>query len=196
MNWMDQLAKLDMHTILEWLDRYESLGPLPGILLPFTESFLPFLPLIVFVVANASAYGPLEGFLYSWIGAIGGSACMFWLSRWLGRKFNPYLHRRMPKIARALEWIEQRGFTPIFLLTCFPFTPSFLITLVSGISTIPFRRFLLAVMGGKAVMLFCLSVLGYDLNALVQEPWRMALALALIAAMWFAGKRLEARYKL
>ena len=45
--------------------QYRALGPVLGILLPFLESFLPFLPLAVFVVANASAFGLWLGFLLS-----------------------------------------------------------------------------------------------------------------------------------
>ncbi|MDY0407842.1 TVP38/TMEM64 family protein [Paracerasibacillus soli] len=59
---------LDEEQILELLEKYRSLGPLPGILLPFIESFLPFLPLFAFVFANAAAYGLWQGFLLSWIG--------------------------------------------------------------------------------------------------------------------------------
>src|SRR5690625_6623904 len=55
--------------IMQLLQDYERLGPLPGILLPFIEALLPFLPLVVFVFANAAAYGLLKGFLYSWIGS-------------------------------------------------------------------------------------------------------------------------------
>ena len=50
----------DYDYIMELLNNYESLGPLPGILLPFIEAFLPFLPLIVFVLANGAAYGLLK----------------------------------------------------------------------------------------------------------------------------------------
>lgn len=39
---------------LEELDRF---GPLPGILLPLLEAFLPFLPLVAFVLANSVVYG-------------------------------------------------------------------------------------------------------------------------------------------
>src|SRR5690625_7258531 len=59
--------------IMELLNSYEALGPLPGFLLPFIEAFLPFLPLFVFVIANAAAYGLLEGFLLSWAGASTGA---------------------------------------------------------------------------------------------------------------------------
>ena len=46
---------LTAENLLELTRDYRSLGPLIGFLLPFLEAFLPFLPLFVFVFANASA---------------------------------------------------------------------------------------------------------------------------------------------
>ena len=55
-----------MDTFTNLTQDYRALGPIIGILLPFLEAFLPFLPLIVFIVANVTAYGLLFGFLLSW----------------------------------------------------------------------------------------------------------------------------------
>ena len=65
----EYISTLNKEDIIELLDKYESLGPLPGFLLPFVESFLPFLPIIVIVMGNAAAYGLWKGFLFSWTGA-------------------------------------------------------------------------------------------------------------------------------
>src|SRR5690625_7844506 len=70
--------------IMELLNDYEKLGPLPGILLPFIEAFLPFLPLFVFVFANAAAYGLLKGFLLFWAGSVLGSIIVFLIISKLG----------------------------------------------------------------------------------------------------------------
>ena len=53
----------EVDKIIELSQHYRALGPLIGILLPFIESFLPFLPLFVFVFANASAFGLGYGIL-------------------------------------------------------------------------------------------------------------------------------------
>jgi uncharacterized membrane protein YdjX (TVP38/TMEM64 family) len=68
--------------------------------------------------------------------------------------------------------------------------------MVSGLSTIPFRTFALAIFLGKAVMIFVLAFIGHDLEALVEQPWRLVLVVAVIVGLWFGGKRLEVRYKL
>ena len=76
---------MDVEKIIELAQHYKALGPLLGLLLPFIESFLPFLPLFVFVFANAGAYGLWYGFLLSWAGTVVGSYAVFLIVRKYGR---------------------------------------------------------------------------------------------------------------
>src|SRR5699024_1063557 len=112
----------DYDYIMELLNNYESLGPLPGILLPFIEAFLPFLPLLVFVMANAAAYGLWKGFILSWAGACVGAIMVFLLIRKLGDKRLFRAISRNKQVVRVTTWVERHGFGPLFLLMCFPFS--------------------------------------------------------------------------
>ncbi|WP_206424253.1 TVP38/TMEM64 family protein [Cohnella candidum] len=195
--WEDMTAHLkniDLQDIQALLDRYSRLGPLPGILLPLLEALMPFLPLVVFVVANASAYGLWAGFLYSWIGACLGALIVFSLARWFGRRYGERIRRRYPRTERFFTWVERKGFTPIFLLSCFPFSPSALVNISAGLSKMPLHTFFTAIFLGKAVMIFMLSFLGSDLQAMAEQPWRIAAAIAVLVVMWYGGKKLEKRY--
>ncbi|NBD27509.1 TVP38/TMEM64 family protein [Paenibacillus glycinis] len=195
-NWLRQLKGMDLEHLQRTLESYSAFGPLPGILLPFAEAFIPVLPLLVFVAANANIYGLFLGSLYSWIGVCGGSILLFWLSRKLGGHFGGWLRRRFPRAAKLLAYIERKGFTPIFLFACFPFSPSALINIISGLSGISMRSFVLAVLLGKAVMIFAVSLLSFNIGDLTEQPWRILLALVLLVVMWFGGKKLESRYQL
>src|SRR5688572_4501216 len=140
-NWLQYIKHLDLDSIQWTLESYSQWGPLPGILLPMVESFLPVLPLFLIIAANANIYGLWLGFILSWIGVTAGAISVFWISRKLGRNVKGWLERRFPKSARFFNWVERKGFTPLFLLACFPFTPSVVITVVSGLSKVPFRTF-------------------------------------------------------
>src|SRR5690625_1623650 len=109
--------------IMDLLEDYESLGPLPGILFPFIEALLPFLPLVVFVLANSAAYGLFKGFLYSWIGASLGSIIVFSIIRRLGKRKLFIRIRKNEQVQKVTSWVERHGFGPLFLLLCFPFSP-------------------------------------------------------------------------
>jgi len=194
LEWLRELKQMDMEQVQHTLESYSAYGPLPGILLPLIEAFLPILPLILFVAVNANVYGLWLGFLYSWLGVSGGAVLVFLLSRRIGRRFGAWLQRRYPATSRFFHWIEQKGFTPIFLLACFPFSPSALVNIAAGLSTVPFHTFLTAILLGKAVMIFMVSLVSFDISQMVHEPWRPIVAVVVLVVMWYGGKQLEARY--
>lgn len=179
----------------ELLKSYESLGPLPGILLPFLEAFLSFLPLVVFVAANGAAYGLLKGFLYSWIGASGGAICVFLIVRKLeGKRFFQWI-KRNKQIIKVTNWLERHGFGPLFLLMCFPFSPSSVINIVSGLSRISLQQFALAVLLGKTVMIFSIAFVGDSIMSFAQNPVKTVLVAIGILIFWLFGKYMEQRLK-
>jgi uncharacterized membrane protein YdjX (TVP38/TMEM64 family) len=195
MKWIEYIRKIEKEDILEILESYEALGPLPGVVIPLLESFLPILPLVVIIIANAAAYGLWKGFLFSWLGVIIGSLIVFLLTRRYGQKFSNYIQRKYPKGKNFFQWIEKKGFTPIFVLSCFPFSPSFVINIVSGLSKVPIRTFLLASTLGKAFMIFLVSLVGYDVFSVLKHPWKLILTISLFFMVWIIGKSLELRFK-
>lgn len=185
---------MDLEGIKNLLQQYSEYGPLPGILLPFLEALLPILPLVVFVIANAAAYGMWLGFLYSWIGVTLGSILVFMLARRFGIRYGDRIRRKFPKSERLFGYVERRGFTPIFILACFPFSPSVIVNLASGLSKISFQTFLIAMMLGKAVMIIGLSFLGHDLQAMADHPWRIVMAVVILILLWLIGRKLEVKF--
>ncbi|SFD37406.1 Uncharacterized membrane protein YdjX, TVP38/TMEM64 family, SNARE-associated domain [Lentibacillus persicus] len=189
--WLEQ-DKMDEY-ILKLLNEYESLGPLPGILLPFIEAFLPFLPLIVFVFANAAAYGLWKGFIFSWIGACSGAVLVFLAIRKLGDKRIFQIIRRNKQVRRVTAWVERHGFGPLFLLMCFPFSPSSVINIVAGLSKISVQQFILAVLLGKSVMIFSLAFVGSSIFEFAKNPVRTIVVGICIGLFWLFGKYIERR---
>lgn len=186
-------AWFTLEQIMELIEEYRSFGPLPGILLPMLEAFLPFLPLILFVMANASAFGLWFGFLFSWIGACTGAMLVFLLVRKYGQGRILRFLQNHPKVQKLMNWVDRHGFGPLFLLLCFPFTPSAVVNIVAGLSKISFAQYMLAVLAGKMVMIFTISFVGYDLKALITQPVRTTIVGIIIAILWYVGKRIEVR---
>ncbi len=183
---------LDPDKIIELTQHYKALGPLVGIFLPFLEAFLPFLPLVVFVVANAAAFEWL-GFILSWTGTVAGSYAVFLIIRKYGRhKFLHFLTKSQ-RIQKLIKWVEHNGFGPLFILICFPFTPSALVNLVAGVSDMKKSQYLWTLMAGKLVMIFTISFIGYDIKALFTQPIRTAIVVGIIVILWGVGKWFERR---
>ncbi|MCM3651133.1 TVP38/TMEM64 family protein [Metabacillus litoralis] len=182
-----------LEQLMELFETYRSFGPFFAILLPLVEAFFPFLPLVVFIVANANSFGLWLGFFLSWIGACLGAIIVFIIMRKLGKlKFFQRL-REKNAIKKLLTWIERRGFSPLFLIFCFPFTPSSAINVVAGLSRINIWQFILAVLSGKLVMIFMVSFIGQDIRALLTQPIRSIIAGIVIFLLWFVGKKVEKR---
>jgi uncharacterized membrane protein YdjX (TVP38/TMEM64 family) len=193
---------MDINTIKEWftlenimelVQQYKALGPFAGILLPMLEAFLPFLPLVVFVMANANAFGLWFGFLFSWIGAAAGALLVFLLVRRYGDTRVFRFLRNNRQVNRLTRWVDKHGFGPLFLLLCFPFTPSALVNVVAGLSSISIAQYMLAVLTGKMVMIFTISFIGYDIISLVQKPMRTVIVGVIIFILWIVGKQIEIR---
>lgn len=186
-------AHFTVENVREFLQSYRSLGPLPGVLLPLVESFLPILPLLLFVAANAAAYGFFWGSLLSWIGTCLGSVIVFWVFRILARGRLKRWLEKSRKIKQTLEWVERHGFGPLFLLLCFPFTPSSLVNVAAGLSGISFRSFILAVLLGKMIMICFISYIGYSWVDLLHHPAKMLVIAVIVVILWIIGKQIEKR---
>lgn len=188
-HWLTDFFTIE--NLIELIDKYRALGPLPSILLPMIEAFLPFLPLFLFVMASANAFGLGLGFLYSWIGAsVGGMLVFIVIRKFEHLRFFQYLQKRR-QVQNLMSWVERHGFGPLFLLLCFPFTPSAVVNIVAAISRINFYQYMLAVLSGKAVMIFIMSFIGYDLVSLIRKPLRTVIVIIIIAILWYIGKIIE-----
>ncbi|WP_413302179.1 TVP38/TMEM64 family protein [Bacillus sp. 1P10SD] len=186
-------AWFTLENIMSLIQEYRALGPLPGILLTIIEAFLPFLPLFLFVMANASAFGLWLGFLYSWIGTCIGALLVFLLVRRYGQRRLLSFLPKQPKVRKLMDWVERHGFGPLFLLLCFPFTPSAVVNIVAGLSKISTAQYMLAVCIGKMVMIFTISFIGYDIHSLITKPFRTVIVFLVIFILWYIGKRIELR---
>ncbi|GEL78363.1 TVP38/TMEM64 family protein [Tenuibacillus multivorans] len=179
--------------IIQLLEFYGSFGPIPGILLPFIEAFFPFLPVIVFILANSIVYGLVFGFLFSWVSASAGSILVFILIRKLQRFQWVQRIKEQKQVNQVISFFDKRGFGPIFLLLCFPFSPSALINVVAAFTRISIKQFILAVILGKAAMIFSVSYVGDSIASFAQEPVRTIIVGICIGLFWIIGKLIEKR---
>ncbi|WP_128895769.1 TVP38/TMEM64 family protein [Longirhabdus pacifica] len=193
--WLENIFPIRLSDIEQWLETYQSYGPIPGILVPFVESFLPFLPLIAIIITNVTAYGLLPGFLFSWLGVTLGALSVFYIARLYQARFRLFIERKHPKGKAFFHWFEKRGFSAIFIFSCFPFSPSFIINIVSGISNISIRTFAIAIVAGKGVMIFIISLVGQDFLSVFYNPWRLILMISVFALLWVVGKIVESKIK-
>ncbi|MGN7477072.1 TVP38/TMEM64 family protein [Solibacillus silvestris] len=173
------------------VEKYKLLGPIFSILLTFLESFLPILPLFVIVIANAAAYGLFWGFLLSWLGTVAGSYMFFLMIR----KFGKYRFFRRIKeqsqVKKLIHWVDIRGFTPLFVLLCLPFTPVVLVNSVAGLSNLKKKYYFFTLFISKPIMIFLISYLGSDLRQILSSPVKIIISTVIVLVIWGIGKFIE-----
>ena len=174
----------------EWIHQ---LTPWVGVGLAALESLFPPIPLTAVVAANVAAFGPVFGFLYSWIGSAFGSALVFFVIRAIATL--PGLRNLLgrDKLRKARGFVGRMKPAALFLLIMLPFTPSSFVNFACGVSHYGKRRYLLVMLPAKAVMIASLSLLGESLQRAANPFWLLGGA-ALLLLLYLVSKRVSKRH--
>ncbi|TCZ74634.1 TVP38/TMEM64 family protein [Paenibacillus albiflavus] len=192
-SWLELPPIISHDSLIYLLEKYKSFGPIPGILITFIESFIPPLPLFLLVAANSAAYGLWTGFICSWIGVVSGSICIYLFFRHLADHPIITKWKTNPFIINSLEWVQKHSFGSIFIISCLPMGPAFIVHIAAGISRMPILPFVLAITSGKAIMILIVSFIGRDFIAFIHNPIKLLILASFAASLWFASKLIEAR---
>ncbi|VDZ23946.1 TVP38/TMEM64 family protein [Staphylococcus saprophyticus] len=180
--------------VQHWFDMFGSLGYIAGFLLPFIEAFIPILPIIVFIIVNVNAFGWFIGTVLAWAGTVAGSYIVFLFFRRLNNtKYMKKLQQRT-SVQRLIHFIDRRGVIPIFILMCFPFTPSALVNIVASMSHIKAHAYLTVLIISKFIMIGLVGWLGNDITTLFSNPTRLITIVVVIIIVWFVGRKIEKHF--
>lgn len=104
-----------------FLDSTGLLAPLLFILI-YAIGVSLFIPGTLLTAIGAALFGPYEGFVYVWLGAMLGASLSFFIGRYLGREFAASLAG--DRLKKYDDAIEQNGFAAVLYLRLiyFPFT--------------------------------------------------------------------------
>ncbi len=152
--------------IIDYSTYYISKGGIPfGFLLVFIESFIPILPLSVFVALNINAFGFLVGTTISWLATSCGSIICYFFYNTLDQKLLTNIIKKK-KLKDKIKNFKKIRFPQLVLIITLPFTPSFLINLLSGLSNMDKRKFIASILIGK---LFVIIFWGYIGKSLIES---------------------------
>jgi uncharacterized membrane protein YdjX (TVP38/TMEM64 family) len=169
-------------------------GPLVGILLPILEAFVPILPLVGFVIINVGIFGFVWGYIYSWIGSCIGSFLLFLFIKRVGAK---KIDRKIEqsKYQGTLDKIREENFSVLFILYCFPFTPSFLISGTAALSNMNTKKFLVALIPAKLIMMVSLSFVGVNVKSFFKKPIKSVAFVVIIILFNLLCKKIINEYE-
>ncbi|MDX5377605.1 MAG: TVP38/TMEM64 family protein [Halomonas sp.] len=180
--WLAARDLLDANTLfalmqgsLSWRD-----SPLAGavVVAAFLAASLTMFPLSVLVVLAGLLFGPVWGFVYSFIGTLAGSVVTFWVGRRLGR--DALLRHGGTRLQRLSRYLAGRGIRTMTLVSLLPLAPFTLTNMMAGAFRIRFRDYMLGTVIGLTPGLAGIILLGSQLGTLLTAENRREL-------VWGAG---------
>ncbi len=145
-------------------------GPLIACLLIFLESIIPVLPLFVFITIVFIAFGYIPGFLISYLLTCFGCFFSFYLCRRVLMNFFEKKVRKIENIDKLMKFVDNISLKDLTLLIAIPFTPAFLINILSALSKMEFKKFAISVLIGKISLVFFWGFIGTSLLESLKNP--------------------------
>jgi uncharacterized membrane protein YdjX (TVP38/TMEM64 family) len=157
------------------------LAPL-GVVAAFVAGGFLLVPVTLMIGASALVFGPIEGALYAFAGALASAAATYAVGRGLGREaVRRFAGRRLNALSRRLG---RRGLVAVTLIRLVPVAPFSVINAVAGASHINWRDFMLGTVLGLLPGLVITSAFVDRALAVVREPGLVTvLTLAAVAAV-------------
>lgn len=137
-------------------------GLVIGIILIILESFLPILPLGVIVALITNAYGLFFGIIVSWISNCIGCYLVYSVFSNITEKlYNKILSKKIKeKVNLGIKKFNEISLPTLAAIIALPFTPSFLINILSGVSRINRKKYLVSLTIGKMFMISFWAYIG------------------------------------
>jgi len=152
-------------TVIEFLKvQVQANNPVIGIIIGMfvivLESIIPILPLAVFIAINMLVFGNIIGFIISWVATILGCILAFTLCRKGLSKIFYSKVKEDSTINDYMKKISNIKFSNLVLITALPFTPAFAVNIASGLSTISYHKFILAIIIAKLSIVYFWGFIG------------------------------------
>lgn len=174
--------------IVEYLTNLmNSFGIISGFLLIILESIIPILPLAVFIALNVISFGPVLGFIVSWIATVTGCMLSFFVCRKLREKFEKK-YRSNEKINKFKKYIGKISYSNLVLLLAMPFTPAFAINIGAGLSEIDYKKYFSALMIGKLPMVYFWGFIGKSFLESITDPYTIMQIIVMLILAYLASK--------
>ena len=170
-----------------------SVGPFGGFVLILFESLFPPLPLGVIVALNMLSFGKTFGFFLSYIATILGCTLSFFLFRkvFKDKLFRFFKKKNKDKIKKLMDKLSNIDFNALVVIIALPITPAFLLNIAAGLSNIPYRKYLIALLIGKPAMMLFYGYIGISFVESLKKPINLIWITLLVIGAYIISKLIE-----
>lgn len=146
------------------------LGVVIACILMLVESIVPMLPLGFFITITFLVLGKLLGFIVSWVMTIIGCVMSYFIFRnGFGNRFER-LTKNKELLNKYTKLFKNITTGKLLLIIAMPFTPAFVVNIVAGLTKMNFKKYFIALVIGKIVMVYFWGFIGVSLVDSIKNP--------------------------
>ncbi len=169
-------------------------GPILGCFLILIESIVPILPLFVFITINFLVFGNIFGFIISWIFTVLGCLLSFYLFR---KKIKNWFDGKIEnndQFKKIMKMIDTLKLEQLAVIIAVPFTPAFMINIAAGLSKMPLKKFLIALLIGKVFLVLFWGFVGTSLIQSLTHPIALLKVVILLLVAYVTSKIVSKKF--
>ena len=159
------------------------------------ESIVPALPLSVFITLLFYKFGPLIGFIISYVFTILGCIMSYKIfNSKLRYKFDNFINKKDLKKLNKLKYIIKKiKFNNLCLIIAIPFTPAFLVNIAAGLVNMDFKKYLYSLMIGKVFLIIFWGFIGTSLINSFKNPINLVYIIFMLIICFIISKLVSKR---
>lgn len=175
------------------VDYLLQVGLVGGFLLIVLESIIPALPLSVFIGLNIITFGKILGYVISYFGTIVGCMLSFITFRYILKKYlyKIFKEKTRIKIEDLMKKMTNIDFNTLVVIIAIPFTPAFLVNIAAGLSNIPIKKYIFALLIGKPFMIYFWGYIGANLLESLKNPIILVKIIVIVLLAYLISKVVE-----
>ncbi|GAA4319829.1 VTT domain-containing protein [Pontixanthobacter gangjinensis] len=158
--WSNDEEKISAH-----FESFGFWGPVAIIIVMILQIFLVVFPSWLPMIVAVLAYGFWGGALISIAGVYCASTIAFYLGKWLGED-NLEKVMGKSKNKKVEYWVSEYGFWTIAIFRISPFLSNDAISIIAGMLSMKYRKFILATLTGIIPLSFAIAYFGQDTTSL------------------------------
>lgn len=175
------------------VDYLLQVGLVGGFLLIVLESIIPALPLSVFIGLNIITFGKILGYVISYFGTIVGCMLSFITFRYILKNYlyKIFKEKTRIKIEDLMKKMTNIDFNTLVVIIAIPFTPAFLVNIAAGLSNIPIKKYIFALLIGKPFMIYFWGYIGANLLESLKNPIILVKIIVIVLLAYLISKVVE-----
>lgn len=185
----------DLDQISQYIKSFGLLSIVISFLLIVVQTFIPFVPFFLLAGVNIVIFGPVGGFLLTWIAAVVGASLNFLTARYVAQGWAQAKVGNLPFFQRLNEQAERSGFRIVLMARLIPVLPSTVINAAAGLSAVSFLQFFTATLIGKFPITLLEAIVGHDIFNFSEHKIRFFVVLGLLGLLMWGGSKLGKAYE-